>query len=99
MDLCFFVGFFVALFRVNLLWQRDLPQGFAEFVMENSILVIDVVLMLGLIMLLTATVLGCMKYVLMLKKSDSYTTTVAPPQVVGSTVMVQSNVVQGNEPV
>ena len=92
MDLCFFVGFFMALFPVNVWFQgQHLPIGFMKFFIEYEILMVDFLLVLGLIMLLTATILGCV--------SDSYTTTVAPPQVVGSSVMVQSNVVQGNEPV
>ena len=67
----------------------------------------DVVLVLGLIMLLAAIILGCVKYRQMLKKSAPYTPTVTPPpynpaaapQVVGSAVVVQAKVVESNEDV
>ena len=61
----------------------------------------DVVLVLGLIMLLAAIILGCVKYRQMLKKSAPHTPTVTPPspQVVGSAVVVQAKVVESNEDV
>ncbi|CAE7193639.1 unnamed protein product [Symbiodinium pilosum] len=99
MDLCFFVGFIVALWPVNLWYQlRQVPW-------EDWFM--DVVLVLGLIMLLAAIILGCVKYRQMLKKSAPYTPTITPPpynpaaapQVVGSAVVVQAKVVESNEDV
>ena len=98
MDLCFFVGFFVALLPVNIWYQEDLANIFGRH--KQSV---DVVLALGIFIMLAATILGFLKFLQMLKKSASYTTpTVAPaqpPQVVGSAIVVHATVVECNEPV
>ncbi|CAE7679152.1 unnamed protein product [Symbiodinium pilosum] len=109
-DLCFFVGFFVALWPVNIWYQLNAvpyDDWAAPFKEESFSMFTDVVLVLGLIMLLAAIILGCVKYRQMLKKSAPYTPTVTPPpynpaaapQVVGSAVVVQAKVVESNEDV
>ena len=86
------MGFFLALLPVNVCHQPNVH----DFSLDNTQL-LDVVLALGLIMLLAATVLGCMKYRQMLEKSASYTPTVTAPQVAGSAVEVQAIVVACHE--
>ena len=97
MDLCFFVGFFVAMFPVNAFKQPEFSGHFLGTPLH------DFVLALGILMMLAATILGFVKFLQMLKKNASYTTpTVAPaqpPQVVGSAVVVQATAVESNEPV
>ena len=88
LDLCFFVGFIVAMWPVNASFMYESDPDFALF---DGMVFADgfIIVFLGILMLCVAIPLGCIKFKKMQEKGRESTYPVQQaPQVVGSAVVV-----------
>ena len=100
LDLCFYIGFVVAIYPVNLYftintqcqveleWPQTPPPLCDTWYDPGAMQLADVVLCLGILLLCVAIPLGCIKFKRMQEKGGESTSPQQVPQVVGTAVVV-----------
>ena len=92
LDLCFYVGFVVATWPVNLSFMADSQAEQGDYTLLDTVPweFTDVVLLLGILILCSAIPLGCVKFKKMQETARENTYPVqSAPQVVGNAVAVK----------